>query len=166
MTIDRGGIIAVIGDKAGAKQTASELAVLCKRRPDDIVIASPTKRVAGSLHDTTDVAIAMRTWSRRTKPTVVVIESAVGRDEDWAHEMLSALEPGITWAVVDAYRKPEDIAAWTASLGGVDALALQHLDETATPGSILGLGIPVGRIDGQRASAALWVAVLTEGVAA
>jgi len=58
------------------------------------------------------------------------------------------------------------VLAWSDSLGGLDAIALDGLDDTTTPASILGTGIPVARLDGRPASAALWTALLLERLAA
>ena len=71
----------------------------------------------------------------------------------WAREMLDDLEPTITWAIVDAGAKREDIAHRVDALGGVDVLALDGLDETVSPAAVLELGIPVGRL-GARARVA------------
>jgi hypothetical protein len=67
---------------------------------------------------------------------------------------------------VAASSKPEDVQAWSDSLGGLDAVVVDGLDATATPASILGTGIPVARLDGRPASPALWTALLLERLAA
>ena len=63
--------------------------------------------------------------------------------------MLKALEPALCWGVAEASRKPEDLAAWSRSLGGVDVLALVDLEGTTTPAAALGAGVPVGTLDGE-----------------
>ena len=60
--------------------------------------------------------------------------------------MLDKLEPTITWAVVEASCKPEDIGHRVALLGGVDVLAITGIADTVSPAAILALDIPVGRI--------------------
>ena len=67
---------------------------------------------------------------------------------------------------VGADRKCEDVEAWAEGLGGLDAIALEHLDSTVSPASILRLGIPVVRIEGQKATPALWAVLLAERIAA
>lgn len=62
-----------------------------------------------------------------------------------------ALAPDQVWAAVDAGRKAADTAQWVAGLReavGIDALAVLGLDETSSPGTVAGLGIPVGWTDG------------------
>jgi hypothetical protein len=54
------------------------------------------------------------------------------------------------WVVVDASRKPADTAAWVGMLRRalpVQAIAVVHSVETATPDSVHGLGLPVGWSD-------------------
>ncbi len=90
-----------------------------------------------------------------------MVDAAVtGTDRSWATHLIAALRPTAVWGVVDATAKTEDIAAWAEDLGGVDALALEHLDATVSPAAVLGLGTPVARIDGQPATAARWVATV------
>jgi hypothetical protein len=72
----------------------------------------------------------------------------------------------MVWGVVGADRKCEDIEAWSDSLGGLDALAVEHLERTVSPASVLRLGIPVARVDGQQATPALWAVLLAERLAA
>jgi hypothetical protein len=88
------------------------------------------------------------------------------RDLRWAASMLDALEPTAVWGVVGADRKTEDVEAWAEGLGGLDALALEHLDATVSPASLLQLGIPVARLEGQKATPALWAVMLAERIAA
>jgi hypothetical protein len=54
------------------------------------------------------------------------------------------------WVVVDASRKPADTAAWVGMVRAafpVQAIAVVHGVETATPDSVHGLGLPVGWSD-------------------
>jgi hypothetical protein len=60
--------------------------------------------------------------------------------------ILDRLEPTITWAVVDASRKAEDVGHRITLLGGVDVIAITGIADTISPAAILSLGIPIGRI--------------------
>ena len=71
-----------------------------------------------------------------------------------------------TYAVVEATRKAHDVGSWTRALGGVDALALTSVEETADPAAVLTLGIPVGRLGAAKATPASWAALLTDRMAA
>jgi hypothetical protein len=70
------------------------------------------------------------------------------------------------WGVVEATRKAHDVGRWTRALGGVDALALTAVEETADPAAVLTLGIPVGRLGAAKATPAAWAALLTDRMAA
>ena len=74
--------------------------------------------------------------------------------------MLRALEPALCWGVAEASRKPEDLASWSRSLGGIDVLALVDLEGTTTPAAALASGVPVGSLDGQPATPQLWASIL------
>lgn len=65
-------------------------------------------------------------------------------------ERLRAVIADQIWVVVDASRKPADTAAWVGMLRGafpVQAIAVVHGVETATPDTVNGLGLPVGWSD-------------------
>ena len=76
--------------------------------------------------------------------------------------MLDELEPTITWAIVDAGTKREDILHRVEALGGVDVLALDNLDDTVSPATALELEIPVGRLELEHASPLTWTELLLE----
>ena len=76
--------------------------------------------------------------------------------------MLDRLEPTITWAVVEASCKPEDIGHRIALLGGVDVIALTGIADTISPAAVLQLGIPVGRLGATPATPAAWSDLLME----
>ena len=94
---------------------------------------------------------------------MVVVDEPVGvRSTAWARHVLDALEPAAVWAVTDAQRKPEDVVAWAERIGGIDAIALDGTEETASPAAVLATGLPVALIDGHTATPARWAAVLDE----
>jgi len=76
--------------------------------------------------------------------------------------MLDRLEPTITWAVVEASCKADDIAHRVKLLGGVDVLALTGVADTVSPAAVLSLGVPVGRIGSTYATPAAWADLLVE----
>jgi hypothetical protein len=92
-------------------------------------------------------------WRRRRTLTVVAIDATSLRQAPRRPAPPRRLEPTAVWGVVEATRKAQDIGAWTRALGGVHALALTGVEETADPAAVLELGIPVsrtGRTPGQR----------------
>ncbi len=84
----------------------------------------------------------------------------------WASHILTALEPIATYGTVDATRKAEDVAAWADALGGIDCLAVNRIDETVSPASVLAAGIPIEQIDGRPATSGYWAMLLTERLTA
>lgn len=161
-----GSVVVVAGARRAAAKLAKDLARELGCSPDEIRIAEPDGPEGRRLHlvSAADAAAERRTWDG---PTVVSLNAPAGtRDLRWASSMLDALEPDQVWGLVGAERKCEDVADWADGLGGVDVLAVDQLDQTVSPAAVLQLGIPVGRLDGQRATPALWAVVLTERLAA
>ncbi len=141
---------AVVDDIGASRE---ELAVATQRP-----VFRSQERVLGPAEE---VAEERRTWRWRGRPSVVAIEQPVrAGGTQWASDMLRALEPALCWGVAEASRKPEDLAAWSRSLGGIDVLALVDLEGTTTPAAALGAGLPVGTLDGQPATPELWASIL------
>jgi hypothetical protein len=102
--------------------------------PDEVALATQRKvwRSQDRVIQSAEVAIEeRRSWRWRDHPSVVAIEQEVRPDRSaWTTEILLALEPTLCWGVAKASHKPEDLAAWSDALGGLDVLALV---EPATP---------------------------------
>jgi hypothetical protein len=161
-----GGLTVVVGERRSALRLATDVAkeLLLDKRDVWIAEQGPEGR-ADRLSNPADAAAERRMWT--DAPNVVALTAPPGaRDMRWAESMLDALEPTSVWGIVGADRKTEDIAAWSDSLGGLDALALERLDQTVSPASVLQLGIPIARVDGQKATPALWAVLLAERLAA
>lgn len=94
-------------------------------------------------------------------PWIVSLAVAPDADErSAAAEILRALRPDQSWAVVDARTKSIDTRAWMTALGAFDAVAVRSAFDTTEPGTVLDLGVPVAWLDGVPASAASWAALL------
>ena len=116
------------------------------------------------LRSAEDAAERAPGW-RRSEAAVVVVDAGVtNRERSWAAHLIAALRPTAVWGVVDSTSKTEDIAAWAAALGGLDALALENTDATVSPAAALGAGIAVARINGHPATAARWAATIIDRV--
>lgn len=161
-----GVIVAVVGTPDRALATARRLA-------DDLggaaqlLLASPDAPAARvALIGDADEAVARRLgWRRRARPTIVAVDAPVSpRRAGWAAGLLVALAPAVTWGAVPAATKPEDLAAWLDALGGLDALAVDGLDDTTTPASVLQAGVPVVRLDGRPATPLHWAALLLDRI--
>lgn len=160
MPRSQGAIVAVVGDRAKAVQVAELLGV-----GSEVVVASP--RRGADVRTVEDADDRRRAWRRRKQPTVVVVEAPFGIAGDpWAAEMLDALEPVVALGHVAAGRKPEDVRRWAEQLGGLDALAVDGIDETTTPAAVLSVGLPVALLEGDVATPARWAAVLTDRMTA
>ncbi len=99
-------------------------------------------------------ATAARASSVTTGQTLL-LAYGLGRPRDVAAQaaLLDAIGADQVWAVVDARRKAEDTAAWLAVLAdrvAVDALAVVGSEDTLSPGTVEGLGRPVGWLDGRK----------------
>ncbi|HEX4901217.1 MAG TPA: hypothetical protein VFV42_00300 [Acidimicrobiales bacterium] len=162
-----GTVIALVGDRRGMAAAVAWVHEQLGLSPDRLMLASrsesrvfPTSRRFTSSQE---VVEHRRAWSRATVPTLVVVDEPVGvRSTAWARHVLDALEPAAVWAVTDAQRKPEDVVAWAERIGGIDAIALDGTEETASPAAVLATGLPVALIDGHTATPARWAAVLDE----
>jgi hypothetical protein len=133
-----------------------------------LVTTITPRRHRGADRELTTAAEAFdqrRSWRRRQKPTVTVIDAGVSRSTEWAEGIIEALEPTVVFGVVDASRKIEDITSWSDALGGFDALCLNGLDDTVSPASALATGLPVALIDGEPATAERWTDLLLDRIA-
>ena len=156
-----GVVIAVIGIGTPPDALARRLAGELDIDPEDVVIASP--EAMSDLSDPERVKAFRRRCRRRAEPTVVACCVGSGAAQlRWAHRILDRLDATITWAVVDASLKAEDVEHRTDLLGGVDVIALTGVADTVSPAAILGLNIPVGRIGSNPATPAVWTDLLME----
>lgn len=167
-----GSVVAIVGERSAAMALARDLSEEAGLDPDAVTLATRKRLPARTpenmvITGSDDAQEKRRSWRRRDRPSVVVIDADLCAEKPaWAYHVLAALEPEATWGVIEATRKTEDVAAWVDGLGGVDALAVNDLDATSSPAAVLQLDVPVGRIDGRTASPSLWAALLTERLAA
>ena len=168
-----GGVLAVVGPQALALDVARELARDLGVPVATAVVLATTRRGRADLPAKQVVrsaaaAVERRAaWRRRRNVTIVAVDAPLtAAGAATARAFLTALQPAATWGVVEATRKAHDVGRWTRALGGVDALALTAVEETADPASVLALGIPVGRLGTVKATPATWAALLTDRMAA
>jgi len=163
-----GVVVATVGIGATPVLLARDLAAELGLDPDDVMLATREPLGGGvpawlQMCDAGTAQERRRSWRRRTRPTIVACSlPPVGRGLRWAREILDNLEPTVTWAIVDAGTKREDIAFRVDQLGGVDVLALDGLDDTVSPAAVLELGIPVGRLEQEHASPLTWTELFLE----
>jgi hypothetical protein len=161
-----GVVIAVVGTGSSAVLLARALCAEYGLDEERIVLATQEPLGEGipawlQVNDGSTAEERRRSWRRRTTPTIVAVSLPARRDAlPWARDLLDRLEPTIAWTIVHAGWKSEDVRDWIERLGGVDTLALTHVDDTVSPAAILDLGIPVGRIAGRPATALEWAELL------
>ena len=165
-----GAVIAVVGPADEALLQGARLAVELSLDGDGVVLASREEHlgIPAWLHvrDAATVRNRRRAWFRRNGPVVVAVDAPVSSDGDrWAPDVLAALEPTMVIGTVDARRKTEDVDEWTRQVGGLDAVMIENLRATVSPGALLQLGFPVMTIDGLVATPARWADVLTRRLA-
>jgi hypothetical protein len=164
----RGTVMAVAGPLPAATAVARSLAPRLGIEPDAIVVVTPRRQTAGGgatleLTTPTEIDDHRRSWRWRPHPTLVALDAPMSPGgQKWAAEMLASLEPTAAWGVADASRKPEDVAAWSDALGGLDALSVADTGSTVSPATILQLGLPVALLDGEAATPERWADVLLE----
>ncbi|HEU5448908.1 MAG TPA: hypothetical protein VFW57_07830 [Acidimicrobiia bacterium] len=166
----RGSVIVVAGPREAALLLARQITAELGLDPDGLVFASPGYRgraipVERRVTTVEEAAEARSSWRRRARPTVVAIDAPTGQREEWARQVIDALEPTAVWGAVDATRKPEDLFEWAEQLGGFDALGVSNLDNTVSPAAVLRCGIPVGRLDGRPATPLQWASLLVARLA-
>jgi hypothetical protein len=157
-------VVAVVGPHGQVMETAWTLAAEMGTPEDEVALATQRnlwRHEELTIASPEAAAEQRRSWRWRDHPSVVAIESPVRpTGTEWAGAIIRALEPTLCWGVVEAGHKPEDVVAWSRALGGLDVLALVDLDGTTTPAALLATTVPVGRMDGQEATAGEWARVL------
>ncbi|MGZ4598611.1 MAG: hypothetical protein ACXVYY_20205 [Oryzihumus sp.] len=164
-----GQVLALAGELPAALRVAGALAREIGAAQWDIFVVTPSPSsvqgvpLARVFGDAAAVAAQRRSWGQGRPSKVVVVDAPMLPDlRGWAHGVLAALAPTLTWGVVHASSKPGDVARWAARLGQVDALALEHVAATADPASVLTqCPVPVGLLDGRRATVEVWADLLT-----
>jgi len=156
-----GVVIAIVGIGTAPIALARRLADELDIDPDHVLLATP--EAMSDVSHPEEAEAFRRSCRRRAEPTIVACSIGSGRAQlGWAHRILDRLEPTVTWAVVDASVKAEDVGHRINLLGGVDVIALTGIADTISPAAILGLDIPVGRIGSNPATPAVWADLLME----
>ena len=165
-----GQVIVVVGEIASARSVAGFLADELGVVPAAIHFAVPASSsghdvpVGQLLSEVSDMAMRRQRWQQSVGSTIVVVQAALPpADPGWLGAVVSALAPTFTWAIAQASTKVNDVVSWAESLGQVDALALVNVAVTGDPAASLAGSLPVGLLDGQRATVSRWMALLTDG---
>ena len=156
-----GVVIAIVGIGTAPIALARRLADELDIDPEHVLLATP--EAMSDVSHPEEAEAFRRSCRRRAEPTIVACSIGSGRARlGWAHRILDRLEPTITWAVVDASVKAEDVGHRITLLGGVDVIAMTGIADTISPAAILGLNIPIGRIGSNPATPAVWADLLMD----
>ncbi|NKX53640.1 hypothetical protein [Arthrobacter mobilis] len=143
-----------------ARSMAGAVRGLVPPGEDGTILAAPEVRAGGALAGTVrrpvqdrKSALAARARGVERGQSVFVAFGLGPGGPDLAGLLLvlAGLGADQLWAAVDAGRKPGDTARWVQQLrevATVDAVAVEGLAYTATPETVLELGLPIGWSDG------------------
>lgn len=164
-----GQVIAVVGEIRASMGVARSLARHLGVDPATTHLAVSASSSgydvpAGQLlSDISDMAMRRQRWQHGAGSTIIVVEAALPpAARGWLAAVVSALAPTFTWAVAQASTKVDDVVSWAGAIGEVDALALVNVPATGDPATALAGPLPIGLLDGQRATVTRWMAMLTE----
>lgn len=160
-----GGLVAVVGDAALVRPLARSVASQAGCPEDEVAVVAPNAWHATPAYrarTARQAASLAGGWRRDRTGVVAVCSPALGTDQRWTREALHAVRPSCVWAVTTATTKPQDVRRWVDAIGGADALAVTGVTATTTPAAILSVGLPVVRLDHQRATAQRWAAVMAD----
>jgi hypothetical protein len=164
-----GDVLVLVGEPVPAAAVAGQLAELMRLDPARTLIATPNTAPVPGVRRVQSLLEADRKARRMhigDLPHLVVVDAPVaGHDPVWTAAMVEALRPTAVWAVVDATRKPADLARYLQALGTVDALAVHATGFSGDPATVLRLGVPVAWLDGRPAKAGTWAALLCDRLA-
>lgn len=168
-----GQVLAVVGEAVEAFSAGIELAKRMRIQQSRVLLAAPEPVIPGlaanrRLGDALTARKRSLKFLSESMPSVVAIDlpiSAIWNEElaEWAEEMVTAVGAIEVWAVVDATRKPADLARWLAQLNRVDALIVHNARATDDLKSVLDLGYPVAVLDDLPATNMLWRSMLHPG---
>lgn len=161
----RTGILAIIGAKSDAVRAAVSVSESLGARASDVLVAAP------GLDPAVDSPASMADFIREhalhraargvTGPTVVAVIVMPGLGgHRWATDLINAVAPTQTRLAVAGWRPVDRLEQTIAGLGGVDVVDLVDSGRATEPERFLDLTVPVGMIDGRRATPTIWAATL------
>jgi hypothetical protein len=104
--------------------------------------------------------------SKRIRPVVISVPIDGYDDPSGTRTILANIKAEAVIVVVDASRPLAEITAWVQALEQVDAIALDGALDLRSPAAVLGLDVPVIRVDGIAVDRIGWAALLCAQLAA
>lgn len=169
--LTKGNVVAVVGAGPVAFRVATQMAHRAGLAERDVMLAGEIEAVPGHGRRLQTGAALAKFRAKASPDELHVVVLGVGEGPEalrTAAEMLEAVEPTQAWAVVDARRRAAELRRWLRAVGSrraFDALAVHSTGEAQSPGVVLGLGHPVGWLDGLPANPLVWAALLSERLA-
>lgn len=162
-----GQLLAIVGEAVPALRAARATAKLLRLPMDDIVVAGLDEDAASGLRRVNGRRQAARLRQEISDgdlPGIVVVAiDGAGADDTahaWANDLLAALRPDQSWAVIDARWKPEDCHGVLQRLLPVQALVVHGAELSASPASVWDLELPLALLDDRRPSTFVWLSLL------
>lgn len=154
------GIVAVIGARHEALETAGRLAERLGVPTDDVIVASPPADVVLPTPDEA-MRLAATTRYRCAPVAVIVLELVPGRQgHEWVRVVLDGLRAEQVRLAADTTRFLAHQHLSIAAVGGVDVIDLLGTTSHPSPADALDLPTPVGSLDGRPATPELWAATV------
>jgi hypothetical protein len=104
--------------------------------------------------------------NKRIRPVVISVPIEDYTDPDGTRTILSNIKAEAVIVVVDASRPLAEVSTWIGALEAVDAIALIGALDAEAPAAVLGLDVPVIRVDGIAVDPIGWAALLCAHLAA
>ncbi|GII05681.1 hypothetical protein [Planobispora takensis] len=163
-----GDVLVIVGETQAALTLAKEVARVLNVGSGQILLAARSTagteiHTARRLSGPVAALRKARKIHRDDVPYIVVVASAPDEGNgEWACSVADALGATAVWAIVDATRKTADTARHLRTLGKIDAIAVNSLNATGDPASVLDLNIPVSYLADRPCTPQEWAGLLCE----
>lgn len=166
-----GAVLAIVGESTQALRAARTVATMLRIPDDTIGVAGLPPETSTGLCQLTGPVEAQRMRERllaADTPSIVVIATdgaTTGPADPWVNQLLAALAPSATWAVIDARWKTDDSRGYLDRLGAVDALVVHSAELSGSPASVWDLDLPLALLDGRSPTTFAWTGLLSQVLA-
>lgn len=166
-----GAVLAIVGESTQALRAARTVAAMLRIPADTIGVAGLPPETSTGLCQLTGPVEAQRMRERlltADTPSVVVIATdgaSTGPSDPWVGQLLAALAPTASWAVIDARWKTEDSRGYLDRIGPVDALVVHSAELSSSPASVWDLDLPLALLDGRSPTTFAWTGLLSQVLA-
>jgi hypothetical protein len=166
-----GAVLAIVGESTQALRAARTVAAMLRIPDGTIGVAGLPPEISTGLCQLTGPVEAQRMRERLLSadtPSIVVIATdgaSTGPADPWVGQLLAALAPTASWAVIDARWKTEDSRGYLDRIGPVDALVVHSAELSGSPASVWDLDLPLALLDGRSPTTFAWTGLLSQVLA-